>query len=410
MRNKVRTGASVDTGLRWVLLVLVVGLTACGRDGEPAVPGELTAPPSSAVESPISLITLTEESSRYAKLELAEVGEREILVPIESTGRVALNEDRTIRVGAFIDGRVVKVQVRVGDRVREGQVLAEIHSHDVHEAGANLVQARAGLTQRRNQAAFARTSLERAERLFQAKALSKQELERTRVEYESSQQDVVHAEAELERAKGHLEILGLSPEKLEYDALVQITAPISGIIMERQVTAGSSVNPGDPLFTLSDLGQVWVVAEVDEKRLSELRVGLPVAVEVAAYAGREFTGTIAKIGDRLNPQTRMVEVRCLIDNRSGLLKPEMYTVTRIGSGQSHRALMAPRSALQDVDGHAVIFVARDGRTFEKREVRTGRPSGDLIEIVDGVRSGEKVVAGGGFLLKSEMQKSRMSEE
>lgn len=400
----------MDTELRWIVLVLLLGLTACGRDGAPVAPGELTVPPSSEAETSASLITLTEESSRYAKLELVAASERELLTPIESTGRISLNEDRTIRVGAFIDGRVIKVLVRVGDRVREGQVLAEIHSHDVHEAGANLAQARAGLTQQRNKAAFARTSLERAERLFEAKALSKQELERTRVEYESSQQDVVHAEAELERAKGHLEILGLSPEKLEYDAPVLITAPIAGVVMEREVTTGTSVNPGDHLFTLSDLGQVWVVAEVEEKHLMELRVGLPVVVEVAAYAGREFSGTVAKIGDKLNPQTRMVEVRCLIDNRSGLLKPEMYTVTRIASGERRRGLMVPSSALQDVDGQSVIFVARDDRTFEKREVRTGRPSGDLVEIVDGVRPGERVVAVGGFLLKSEMQKSRMSEE
>ena len=323
---------------------------------------------------------------------------------------MALNEDRTIRVGAFVDGRVMKMLVRVGDRVREGQVLAELHSHDVHEAGANLAQARAGLTQRRNQATFAGTTLARAERLYQSKALSKQELDRVRVEYESSRQDVIHAEAELERAKGHLEILGLSPEKLEYDAPVLITAPSAGIIIQREVTAGTSVNPGDPLFTISDLGQVWVIAAVEEKRLAALRVGLPVMIGVDAYPGREFPGKIAKIGDALNPETRMIEVRCLIDNRAGLLKPEMYTVTKIAAGERQRALVVPKSALQDLDGRPVLFVARDEKSFEKREVRTGRQSGELVEILDGLRTGEKVVTSGGFLLKSEMQKSRMAEE
>lgn len=397
-------------GLLWIVLVVVTALTGC-RGGEVTVsPNEAAATPSPAAEEASGVITLSGESARYAKFELATVEEQELLVPIESTGRVALNEDRTIRVGAFVDGRVMKMLVRVGDRVREGQVLAEIHSHDVHEAGANLAQARAGLTQRRNQATFAGTTLARAERLYQSKALSKQELDRVRVEYESSRQDVIHAEAELERAKGHLEILGLSPEKLEYDAPVLITAPSAGIIIQREVTAGTSVNPGDPLFTISDLGQVWVIAAVEEKRLAALRVGLPVMIGVDAYPGREFPGKIAKIGDALNPETRMIEVRCLIDNRAGLLKPEMYTVTKIAAGERQRALVVPKSALQDLDGRSVLFVARDEKSFEKREVRTGRQSGELVEILDGLRTGEKVVTSGGFLLKSEMQKSRMAEE
>ena len=391
-------------------LALLAGLTGCRGGEEPVLPDGGNATPAVAGGVASGLIALSEEAGRYARLELAAVEDQELLSSIESTGRVVLNEDRTITVGAFIDGRVMRVQAKVGDRVREGQVLAEIHSHDVHEAGANLAQARAGLTQRRNQAEFARTSLERAERLFQSKALSRQELDRARVEYESSQQDVVHAEAELERAKGHLEILGLSPEKLEYDAPVRITAPGAGVIIQREVTPGASVNPGDHLFTISDLGAVWVVAAVEENRLGELRVGLPVSVEVVAYPGHRFSGKVAKISDVLNPQTRMAEVRCLIDNRAGLLKPEMFTATRIESGERRRALTVPGSALQDVDGRTVIFVARDGQTFEKREVRTGRQSGERVEIVEGLRAGEKVVTAGGFLLKSEMLKSRVAEE
>ncbi len=402
----------MKTALRLSLLTLSIGLTACQRN-EPVAPPATTpadAPAETTTPNAANLLTLTAESARYAGLETLAAVETELVTPIESTGRVALNEDRTIRVGAFIDGRVMKVMVKVGDRVREGQTLAEIHTHDVHEAGANLVQARANLTQKRNQAAFARTTLERAERLYQSKALSKQELERARVENDSAGQDVIHAGAELERAKGHLELLGLDPETLNYDAPVLIKAPGSGVIMQRDITTGAGITPGAPLFTISDLSQVWVVAEVEEKRLPLLRVGMPITVNVAAYPEEGFRGSIAKISDLLNPQTRMIEVRCLVDNRSGKLKPEMYALTKIAAGEKTRALVIPRAALQDVDGQEVVFVAREAQQFEKRNVRTGRQEGELVEILEGLKPGEKVVTAGGFLLKSELLKSRMEEE
>lgn len=396
------------TALMLMVATMVVLQAGCGKKDEvvvsPAGAGSAPAPSSPAERD---VVTLTGESSRYAQLGLTEVAARELVSPLEATGLVALNEDRTTRVGAFIDGRVIKVLVKVGDRVREGQVLAEIHTHDVHEAGANLVQARANLTQKKNQAAFARTSYERADRLYQAKALSKQELDRARVEFESSQQDVVHAEAELERSRGHLELLGLAPDKLDYDAPVFIRAPESGVIMQRQITTGASVNPGDHLFTISELGQLWVLAEVEEKRLAQLRVGAPVTIEVAAFPGQGFPGKIARISDVLNPQTRMIEVRCLVDNRSGRLKPEMYAVTRIAAGEKTQALVVPKAAIQDVGGQSVVFVAREGQSYQKKIVRLGREDGDQVEILEGLKAGEKVVSTGGFLLKSELQKSQM---
>ena len=233
------------------------------------------------------------------------------------------------------------------------------------------------------------------------------DLDRARVEFESSQQDVVHAEAELERARGHLELLGLAPDKLDYDAPVFIRAPESGVIMQRQITTGASVNPGDHLFTISELGQLWVLAEVEEKRLAQLRVGAPVTIEVAAFPGQGFPGKIARISDVLNPQTRMIEVRCLVDNRSGRLKPEMYAVTRIAAGEKTQALVVPKAAIQDVGGQSVVFVAREGQSYQKKIVRLGREDGDQVEILEGLKAGEKVVSTGGFLLKSELQKSQM---
>lgn len=407
----------MKTGLTLMVFGLLAGLTACNRSDK-AAPAAADAPKTAPAATPQAsnaardegVLTLNADSLRYAKLTVVEAVEADLVAPIESTGRVTLNEDKTTRIGAFIDGAVVKVPIRVGDSVRKGQSLAEIHSHDVHEAGANMVQARAGLAQRRAQAAFARTSFERAERLFQAKALSRQELDRAQVELDSSQQAVIHSEAELERARGHLELLGLSPDKLDYDAPVLVRAPASGVIMERKITAGAGVNPGDHLFTISDLSQVWVLAEVEEKRLPELKIGMPMSVSVAAYPDQPFNGKIDRIGEVLNPQTRMIEVRCLVDNRSGKLKPEMYTQTRIAAGAKSRALLIPKSALLDIDGKVIVFVALDQSRFQKRIVRTGRQEADQIEILEGVVKGEKVVTSGAFLLKSELQKSQMEEE
>jgi membrane fusion protein, heavy metal efflux system len=398
----------MKTGLILIVFGLLAGLTACTKSDKSApAEAQATSTPAAGAPAGEGILTLAADSLRYAKLTTVEAVEADLVAPIESTGRVALNEDKTTRVGAFIDGAVMKVPVRVGDSVRQGQPLAAIHSHDVHEAGANLVQARAGLSQKRMQASFARTSFERAERLYQAKALSRQELDRAQVELDSSQQAVIHAEAELERAKGHLDLLGLSPDKLDYDAPVLVRAPASGIIMERKITAGAGVNPGDHLFTISDLSQVWVLAEVEEKRLPELKVGMPMSISVAAYPDQSFNGRIDRIGEVLNPQTRMIEVRCLVDNRSGKLKPEMYTTTRIAAGNKTKALLIPKSALLDIDGQVAIFVALDQSRYQKRLVRTGRQESELIEILEGVRKGERVVTAGAFLLKSELQKSQM---
>ena len=131
------------------------------------------------------------------------------------------------------------------------------------------------------------------------------------------------------------------------------------------------------------------------------------SISVAAYPDQSFNGRIDRIGEVLNPQTRMIEVRCLVDNRSGKLKPEMYTTTRIAAGNKTKALLIPKSALLDIDGQVALFVALDQSRYQKRLVRTGRQEAELIEILEGVRKGERVVTAGAFLLKSELQKSQM---
>ncbi|MGH9799504.1 MAG: efflux RND transporter periplasmic adaptor subunit, partial [Blastocatellia bacterium] len=357
-------------------LSLLLALSGCNKAEQFQTATTETAKTATEPAKDPNLLTLSAESVKLARLDFAEVIEKEIVAPIEATGRVAINEDSTARVGSLFSGRILEVSAKVGDRVRQGQPLAKMHTHEVHEAEADWSKAQVELKQRQTQAAFAKTALERAERLFQAKALSQHELDKARLEFNAAEQEIHRAEAEVERARGHHEHLGLPDDQHDYDAPVIIRAPSPGIVMKREITAGASVNPGDPLFFISDLSSVWVIAEVPEKNLSAMKVGLPVEISVAAFPDASFSGRIARIGEVLNAQTRTIEVRCIASNTQGKLKPEMFASISLAAGEKRPALLVSQKAVQEMEGKPVVFVARGssqiGWQFEKRAVVTGR--------------------------------------
>jgi cobalt-zinc-cadmium efflux system membrane fusion protein len=131
---------------------------------------------------------------------------------------------------------------------------------------------------------------------------------------------------------------------------------------------------------------------------------------VSAYADETFTGRITRIGEMLNHETRTVEVRSLVDNRSGKLKPEMFATISLAGSEKRDALMVFQTALQELDGQEVVFLAHSNNRFEKRAIKTGRKQGNLIEVIDGLSPGEQVVTEGSFQLKSEFSKDQLSEK
>lgn len=391
------------------LISAVLFGASCQKEAAQSAPPQ--PPPAAKEESKkdLNLITLSPDAIKYANLQFAEVTEEQISAPLEVTGHISINEDRTVRVGSLFSGRILEVPVKVGDRVRPGQALAKMHTHEVHEAQSEFAKAQAELKQRKTNAEFAKSMMERAERLHQAKAGSLNELEKARVEYQAAQQEIARAEAELERAIGHREHLGL-PDNMNYDEPVIIKAPAAGVVMKRDITPGASVNPGDNMFLISDLSTVWVMAEVPEKHLASLKVGAAVQIKVAAYPDEMFAGRIARLGETLNAETRTLEVRCLVENRAGKLKPEMYASIGVVVGEKRPALMVNSAALQEIEGETVVFVAKDRNQFEKRVVKVERKQGELVEILSGLSRGERVVTAGGFQLKTEFQKDKLAEE
>jgi RND family efflux transporter MFP subunit len=166
---------------------------------------------------------------------------------------------------------------------------------------------------------------------------------------------------------------------------------------------------GDELFALSDTSSLWMIAAANEADLSKLHPEQPVRISVRAYPGREFTGRILKLGEQLDPDTHTLQVRILVPNQQGLLKPEMYASAAVLESGRRQALFVPEEAIQEVNGVSVVFVRRAGNDFEARTVRTGQHADGGTEILEGLTPGEAVVVGGSFQLKSQMLKSSIQE-
>ena len=159
------------------------------------------------------------------------------------------------------------------------------------------------------------------------------------------------------------------------------------------------------MLAITDMSSLWVMADVYEKDLSEIRTGQAVRVRVASYPRETFAGKITYVADVMDPKTRTTKVRCLVANGSGLLKLEMFATVEIPVGQTSPILAVPSSSIQQIDGRPVVFVRNSEAEFQKREVQTGVESQGYTEIRSGLKQGEPVVSRGSFILKTEFLKS-----
>ena len=371
------------------------------------------------------LIRLDPEAIRIANITLGDVEIRKLEVDLQVSGRITVNENATARVGSFIEGVVVGCCEPVGMDVEKGQVLARLHSHEIHDAEASYWQARAELERRQTELKFSEESYKRASRLHELKAGSLQQVQEAETKYHSAEKFLEISKAEVERTENHLRYLGLTPELLPGAAdehavkgrdaheavhLIEVRAPVSGTIIERMVSPGAVVAPSDSLYVISDLRSLWVIAQVPEQHLSSIRRGRAVEVSVRAYPGQTFPARIAYIGDALDPETRTVQVRCELSNPGRKLKTEMFATLTLQGGDGTEAVVAPLAALQNVDGQEILFVPEGENSFRARRVQLGRRSDSVVEVVSGLQAGEKVVVSGAFHLKSELLKARMIEE
>ncbi|MEJ7609060.1 MAG: efflux RND transporter periplasmic adaptor subunit [Bryobacteraceae bacterium] len=247
------------------------------------------------------------------------------------------------------------------------------------------------------------------------KAGSRQDIETAEAELRNTQAAIAKAQSEVAMEHSHItDILRVEVDdrpgsSQDHDDGVPIFSPASGIVLQRKATPGSVVNTGDEILSMSDTRSLWMIASANELDLARLRPGQAVRIEVRAYPDREFNGRILKLGEQLDATTRTLQIRILVPNTQGLLKPEMYATASLQEGPLRTVLLLPDAAIQDINGIPAVFVRRSPTEFEPRTVEIGRHVSGETEIVKGLNPGDTVVVQGSFLLKSQLMRHTIEE-
>jgi cobalt-zinc-cadmium efflux system membrane fusion protein len=381
---------------------------ACGG----SKPAEPEARPAAAAPAPGATreVTFTTEQIQHGGVRWAPVTATAMTDLVETPGQLVPNGDRTERLSAPARARVVLVHVQAGDRVSKGQPLVTLQSPEAVAAGADLAKARAELTSREAATRYAKLARERAERLLELKAGSQQDVDRARADDELAQAAETQAQAEVKRAQTALAQLGASG----VTGAVVLRAEIAGVVLSREVVPGSVVEAGAPLVTVTDPGTLWLEVAATEALASALQSGAAVRFTVPAFGAEPFDAHVQNVGAALDPETRTLTVRALVQNPGRRLRPAMFATVSIARGVPRAGVLVPAAAVQLLDNKTVVFVARPdgkgGAVFERRDVEVGTKVGEQTHILNGVKPGETVVTEGAFAVKSEFARSKMPSE
>lgn len=373
----------------------------------------------SKAEDP-NVVELNAEAQRNANLGLASVSEQKIEEMIKATGVVSPDETRVAHIFPLAQGIAEKPYVRLGDHVQAGQPLLLYDNIELGETVGEHLSLHGEVEKEKAQLEVARKSLDRANTLIKVEAISPRDYELRKAEELQAEAAVQSKEAELARSEEKLHRFGLTEEQVQRLRVSGeghrtashniLRAPFAGIITKYDVSQGESVAREKELFTLVDASSVWVLGDVYEKDLGQVPDRGDCLVTVSSYPNERFRGQITYLSDFLDPNSRTAKLRCVVPNKDGRLKLEMFADVLIPTRSAAVAAVVPTAAVQDIDGKPVVFVQRDATHFEKREVTLGERGEQEAQILSGIRSGEKVVTAGSFYLKSALMREQIGGE
>jgi cobalt-zinc-cadmium efflux system membrane fusion protein len=337
-------------------------------------------------------VRLSPEAVERAGIRVAAVERRALRGGVAIPAEVQFEPSSTAHIGPLVPGRITKVSVALGDRVRRGQLLGAVASTDVSTARARLDQARARL-------AAAESTLKRQQQLA--------------TEGITAQRSLIDAEAQVGELKAEVE--GLRRQLSVFGSgsagELTLTAPIDGVVVALHGTLGETATPDQPTFIVTDPSKVSVQGNVPELELSRVQAGSAVVVRLHAFPDVSMPGTITYVAPALDERTRSLPVRVTLQAPDPRLRSGLFgSIELVGGAADERPLVVPTEAVATIDGQTVVFVPADeANAFKPQPISLGRRAGGFFEIRSGLAEGAKLAVSGAFTLKSALRSGELSE-
>ncbi len=334
------------------------------------------------------VLVLNEQQIQAAGIQLAKAQPRQISSVLSLPGEVRFDEDRTSHIVPRAAGVVESVRVNLGQKVKQGELLAVIASQQISDQRSELAAS-----ERRVE--LARTTFQRERQLWQDKISAEQD-------YLLARQTLQEAEIALNNARQKMNALSGSAVLVGGNRY-ELRAPFAGVVVEKHLGVGEVVSETSAAFTLSDLSQVWVTFGVFPKDLNKVQVGRPVKVS-STEMGTDVMGTVAYVGNLLGEQTRTAMVRVNVPNPDDSWRPGLFVAVQVATDTYSAAVTVPVEAIQTVEDKPSLFV-RTAEGFATRHVELGLSENGFVEVRQGLEAGAQVAAVGSFVLKSELGKA-----
>jgi membrane fusion protein, heavy metal efflux system len=367
-------------------------------------------PPHQEVKAAASLVSMEPVAQQHVGMKIAPAAVTQLTEYLQVTGTVQPVDSQVSQVRSPARGRLLEVRAKVGDRVRAGQQLARIDNVEAGELTAQLSSAHAELQRFKVLLAAQSKQVDRNQKLAGIGAAPQKDYEQSLGEYRALEESIRSQEAVAAGLEARLRRFGKSDPDPSIAVVTAITAPFAGIVTKAATAPGEMVESSTELFTVANISQVWVQAEVYEKDLGRLQVGQPAIIHVDTYPDESFAGKVTYISDALDPQTRTAKVRCEIANDHVRLKLDMFATVQLPTTFSRQAIAVPIGAIQQLDAKTVVFVQKSASQFETREVTVGKTVNGQVEVAAGLHEGERVVIVGAFHLKSIVAGKELGEE
>jgi cobalt-zinc-cadmium efflux system membrane fusion protein len=401
---------------QWIGLTLLGLLAsgACGTSHEENPKGGAPEATSSANTDARNTVRASAELQKKWGIDVAQATRATVTGAINLPGVLSLDPQRTAQISSLLDGKVVFVGAKVGDEVRQNQVLVTVHAPALAQAKTVYLQAAA----RRE---LARREFERAENLLKQEAIDQKEHLRRRTEFEN-------ASSEFAVAESNLHSYGLEQDAVEAlltqarrpingttamddlaEPYLKLSAPIAGHVVLCDVINGQHIEPQKMLLTVSDLSTLWAFLDAREADVPHVARGRAVRITTSLYPDRVWQGRVDHVGDIVDEKTRTVKIRVVVGNDGRLLKPNMYVQGELPDAVSARdVLTLPQEAIQTIGGESVVFVRHGADQFVARPVEVGDRVGARRVVLQGLKESEVVVVAGAFNLKAELLKSTLA--